>query len=151
TEIDDRTLVSLTQPRDDRIVRVQHDGDARIELRDRVADAARELIDLEVAVELVAEQVRDQYDARADPPEHARQRRLIDFEHPDVTAKLPAPIVLGEQRAGDASLQVRAGAVVYRTPASRAHDVGQHPRGRRLPVRAGDEHDSVRELARDGS
>ena len=65
-EVHDRPTVPLAEPRDDRVVGVEHERHARIELLDRVADAPRKLVELEVAIHLIAEQIRDQHDARAD-------------------------------------------------------------------------------------
>src|SRR6266508_6166767 len=60
-EIQDGAAMSLAKPRDDRVVGVQDHRRAWVKRRDRVADAARELIDLEVTIELVAEEIGDQH------------------------------------------------------------------------------------------
>ena len=63
--------MSRADERDDRIVRVEHECGRRVELGDGIADALRELVDLEIPIELIAEEIRDHDDARLDPTEHS--------------------------------------------------------------------------------
>ena len=148
-EVRDVRVLADRQARDERVVGVQHERGLRGEPGERVADAPREGVELEVAVHLVAEEVRDDDGARPDAPDDSRERGLVDLEEPEVAARLAGPGRVGEERGGDAAVEVGARAVVDRRPAGRARDVGEHPRGRRLPVRAAHAHDAMRQLARE--
>ena len=126
-EVRDVRVLADRQARDERVVGVQHERGLRGEPGERVADAPRQGVKLEVAVHLVAEEVRDDDGTWPDAPDDSRERGLVDLEEPEVGAR----------------------AVVDRRPAGRARDVGEHPRGRRLPVRAAHAHDAMRQLARE--
>ena len=136
---------AVPEVRHDRIVGIEHERRLLGEHRHRGADPAGQGVDLEVAVELVAEQVRDHQNLRRQTREDARDGGLIELEHADVTAELTAPGRVGHQRGDDPAVQIRARAVVHGLPSRQAHDVRQHSRGRRLPVRAGDADHTMRE------
>jgi len=80
---------------------------------------------------MVAEEVAEADGARANPAEHLREGRLVDFEEPELG------VVGGEERGGHAGDEIRAG-VVVRQPKPRPKDLGRHRRGRGLPVRRRD-------------
>ncbi len=114
------------------------DDERRLRQRgDRLAPAGGDELELAVAVELVAEEVREEQRLRTDATRDLGQRALVDLEQPELgVARL-------EQRRGDAGDEVRPGAVV-RDAGERREQLGGHRRGRRLPVRRRDEHRPLR-------
>ena len=80
-----------------RVVGVQHEGGAAVERATSSGPAVGEQLELAVAVELVAEQVGEQQQARLDLLGHARQPGLVDLEQPEL-AGLAAGV---EQGGGD--------------------------------------------------
>jgi hypothetical protein len=98
------------------------------------------VLELAVAVELVAEEVAEEDGARPHPAGGLRQRGLVDLEEPELGARR------GEEGRGDPRDQVRPGGVVSQ-PEPRPQDGRRHRRRRRLPVRRRDEHRALRELA----
>ena len=92
------------------------------------APALGDALELSVAVELVAEEVREADDARAHAPCHVGKCALVDLEQPQLG--VPG----GQECRGDAGNEVRARAVV-REPHARREDL-RDERGRcRLAVR----------------
>src|SRR4029079_13030528 len=128
------------------IVGVEDQRGRRGKSGERIADLLRERIELEVAIHLIAEEIRDHDDTRLQSPDGTRKRRLIDFEETEVAARLPRPGRVLEERRGDATIEIRAGPVMNRIPPGRPRDVREHPRGRGLPVRPGDARDAKLEL-----
>ena len=120
-----------------RIVGVEHELGVRQRGR-RVAPAGGEQLQLAVAVELVAEQVRQQQRPGLYAARHLGQRRLVDLEQPQFG------LAGGQQRRGDPRDEVRARAVVC-DPEARPQDLGGHRRRRGLAVRRRDEHRACRE------
>ena len=90
------------------------------------------VLELPVAVELVAEEIAQTDSARPHPRRHLGQRGLVHLEQ----AELGAPRV--EQRRGDPGDEVRTRAIV-REPQTVAQDLRSHRGGRRLAVRRRDQ------------
>jgi hypothetical protein len=130
--------------RDQRVVGVQHEPRAAGVGGDDLRPAVRQQVQLPVAVELVAEQVREQEHARLDRLRDGPEPRLVDLEQ----AELAAAAAGVEQRGRDAPGHVRPGAVVDHRAAGAVEDRGDHCGGRRLPVGRGDQHGAVVEHAR---
>ena len=135
--------------RNERVVGVQDERRVFGKGRECVTDALGEHVELEVTVHLIAKKVRDDDHSGPQAPDDPRQRGLVDFEEPNVAARLAGPGRLRQERGRDAAIEVRARAVVNRVPARGAHHVGEHPRGRGLAVRARDADDPVRERGRE--
>ncbi len=74
--------------RHERIVGVQDERRRRGKRGERVSDLLSERVELEVAVHLIAEEIRDDDDARLQPPDRARKRCLVDLEEPEVSLRL---------------------------------------------------------------
>ena len=108
------------------------------ELFDCCTPALRDVLELAVAVELVAEQVSQFDDAGPGTAKDLRQRKLVDLEEPELR------VARGEQRGRDARSEVRARVVPCQAPCG-GEDRRGHGRRRRLPVRRGDERDAERE------
>ena len=73
---------------DERIVRVQHERGVPGQAGQGIADLLRERVQLEVAIHLIAEEIRDHDHARAESSDRARQRGLIDLEETEISARL---------------------------------------------------------------
>ncbi len=102
--------------------------------------ARGDVLELAVAVELVAEEVAERDHARPHAARDLGQRRLVDLEEAELGVRG------GEEGGGDPGEEVRAGAVPGE-PA--AEDLGDHRRRRRLAVRRGDEHRPAVETRRE--
>jgi len=87
---------------------------------------------------LVAKEVSERHDARAQPCHGLRQRALVDLEQPEIR---PAR---GDESGRDPGEQVRARTVPGEAVVP-AEDLRRHGRGRRLAVRRGHDRDSVRQ------
>ena len=111
---------------------------------DQLRPAVGEQLELAVAVELVAEQVGEQQQARV---ELARPRSAARPRRPRTAPAGPRPRPGVEQRGGHSPGHVRAGAVVdHRAPG--ALEAGREHRGRgRLAVRGRDQHRALVEVA----
>ena len=130
---------------DQRIVGVEDEAAAAGEALDHRAPFGRQVLELAVAVELVAEQVPEHDQARVELGGHPRQPGLVDLEQALGAALL-------EQRRGHAPAHVRSGPVVDRVAAVGAHRRREHPGGGRLPVGGADDRrpvDQARAEARD--
>src|SRR5689334_9977066 len=99
---DDGARVVLREVADLRVVTVEDECRVRRERTDGFAPAGRHVLELAVAVELVAEEVAEADAAWADPRRHLRQRRLVDLEQ----TELRAPRV--EQSRCDTGNEIRA-------------------------------------------
>ena len=108
------------------------------ECSDGAAPALGDQLELAVAVELVAEEIAEAHDPRADARCDLRQRPLVDLEQPQLRA------ARRKQRRRDPRDQVGTGPVV-REPKSGPQGLGGHRRGRRLAVRRGDESGALRQ------
>ena len=98
----------------------------------------RRRLQLTVAVELVAEQVRHDDGPRRDFLDEPGQARLIDFEQPNIRVQPAGPARTIHHRRGHPKDQVGAGLVGDGPPTLRLEDVPQERRRRRLSIRAGD-------------
>ena len=65
---------------DERVVGVDDERRRVGERGDRRAPALGDVLELAVAVELVAKEVAERHDPRADAPHHLGQRELVDLE-----------------------------------------------------------------------
>ena len=124
----------------ERVVGV-HDRPRRgIEVGDSRAPALGDVLELAVAVELVAEKVPETDGLRPDAAGDVRKRALVDLEEPEVGP------VGGEERRRHSRDEIRSRAVVRELHAV-SDDLRDHRGGRRLPVRRRDEGRSQREAA----
>src|SRR4051812_49840618 len=85
------------------------------------------MLELAVAVELVAKQVAEDDEPRLELGRYARKPRLVDLEE-------ALGSVLLEERGRDSPGHVRAGAIVNRLPAGGAQGGGDHAGGGGLAV-----------------
>jgi hypothetical protein len=99
------------------------------------------VLELPVPVELVAKQVAERDDPRADASHHLGQGELVHLEQPQIC------ISGGEQGGGDTGGEVGAG-VVPGEPVAGSEDAREHGARRRLPVRGRDEGDAGRQAGR---
>ena len=118
--------------RHQRIVGIHDERGLRVEPAHSLAPARSDVLELAVAVELVAEEVPEADDTGRKPCNDLGQRRLVDLEEPELRA------VGREQRRSDPGDEVRARTVVGK-PESRREDRLRHRRGRRLAIRGGDQ------------
>ena len=113
---------------------------------DDFGPAIADRLELAIAIQLVAEEVRDQDHPRIERGRDARKPELVDFEDADLCAFAPAT---RQQRGRDAAGHVGAGEVVdARNPGAREDRAGQR-RGRGLAVGRGDRHATAGQLARE--
>ena len=144
----------LRERGDERIVGVEQRGHA-VDLCERAADDRRRLVEFAVPVELVSEQVCDDDVGRLQPRDRGRHRGLVDLEHRDVGVdpKAEAAARLHERRRHTTG-EVRTALVGEHAHSARSEDLGEHLRGGRLAVGAGDDDDPARdgpgELGDDG-
>jgi hypothetical protein len=121
-----------------RVVDVQDEDGGRGEVDGGGPPAVGDVLQLPVAVELVAEEVAEADGARPHPPRHLRQGGLVDLEEPELgAARL-------EERRRDARHEIRARVVVGEARAW-PQDLGRHRRRRRLPVRRRHERRALRQ------
>ena len=110
------------------------------------------MVDLAVAVKLVAEQV-EQYEVRGlEAREHADRVELVAFEHAYAHGARSAT-ALGaglEQRAGDAGLHVVSRAVAHAGEAACGHGIGDEVGRGGLSVGAGDDDARVEQVGEVG-
>ena len=140
--VGDRVRALARQVADLRVVAVDHEHGLRRQRGRRGTPALGDVLELPVAVELVAEEVAEQHRARPDPANDLRQRAFVDLEQAQVG------VALGEEGGGDPGDEVRAGAVPGE-PAARLEDLGGH-RGRRgLAVRRRDDGGAVAKPCRE--
>ena len=99
------------------------------------------MLELAVAIELVAKEISETDDSGRSPPRDLRQGSLVHLEQ----AELGAPG--GEQRRRDTGHEIRAGRIVGQAH-TRREDLPGHGRRGRLAVRRGHEHATEREAAR---
>ena len=92
-----------------------------VALGDHARPLVGEVLELAVAVELVAEQVAEHDQPRVELGRDPRQPGLVDLEQPLVAALL-------EQRGRDPPAHVRPGAVVDRLASGGAQRGGEHAR-----------------------
>ena len=115
---------------DERIVGVDDQRSALVKDADSIAPALGDVLELAVAVELVAKQVAERDDPRPDTAHRLRQSELVYFEQ----AKLR--VRGGEQGGGDARREVGARVVPGQTVAA-SENPRCHRRRRGLAVRPG--------------
>jgi hypothetical protein len=123
-----------------RVVAVYDDGRALVELRQHRAPGAGDGVELTVAIELVAEEVVQQHDARARAADELRQGRLVGLDDADLAARRAGQRRAGDEGADDAADEVRPRAVMNDRMARFLEDVRNHAGGRCLAVGAGDDH-----------
>jgi hypothetical protein len=114
-----------------RVVGVEHERAVRRRRHDR-RPAVGDGLELPVAVELVAEEVRQQHRAGAQVGHDAVEPELVDLEEPEVALAV-------HERGRHAARHVRPGAVVDEPHAAAAEDRGHHGGRRRLAVRRADD------------
>ena len=137
-------LATAAEVGHERVVGVQHEARLAVQALDQLRPAVGQQLELAVAVELVAEQVGEQEQARVELVGDGRQPGLVDLEQP----QLAAPAARVEQRGGDAPGHVRAGAVVDHGAARSLQAGRQHRRGGRLAVGGRDQQGALVEVAR---
>ena len=138
----DRLPSAVGELRDERIVGVDDEGRRVGEAGDRVAPALGDVLELAVAVELVAKEVPEGDHARRDGLDDRRERELVDLEQPQLG------VARGEESGADAGGEVRT-RVVPGKPVGAAEQLGDHRRRRRLAVRRRDDDRPVRETSRE--
>ena len=106
----------LGERRDERVVGVRDEHGVPGKRCDRGTPALRDVLELAVAVELVAEQVSQFDDARPGTAKDLRQRELVDLEEPELR------VARGEQRRRDARREVRARVVPCKATAGERID-----------------------------
>ena len=109
--------------------------------RQGLAPALRDVLELAIAVELVAEEVGDEYRTRLHAPCHLGQRRLVHLEEAELRIRRR------EEGGGDPGDEVRARGVVGE-PEARPQDLRRHRRRGRLAVRRADHGAAVLESSR---
>ena len=134
----DRAGAVAAEVADLRIVAVDHEHRLRRQLGGRRPPVVGDVLELAVAVELVAEEVAEQHGARPDAAHDLGQRALVHLEQAELR------VALRQERGGDAGGEVRARAVPGEAT-SRLEDLGGHRSRRRLPVRRGDDRGAVRQ------
>ena len=131
-----RELGVAAEVGDQRVVGVEDEaGGARV-LRDGRRPLVGDALQLPVAVELVAEEVAQDDDARVEVVRDAWQPGLVHLEQAFLARLL-------EQRGGHAPGHVRPGPVVHRGPFRRAEGGRDHARRGRLAVRGADDRGAV--------
>ena len=139
----ERLASRLRERPDLRIVRIRHDDRVDRELGDRTAPTLGDLLQLAVAVELVAEQVPEADRPRPDPAHHLGKMCLVELEEAELGARRR-----GNERGDDPGHEVRPGAVVRELEARR-EDLRDHRARRRLPVRRRDDGGPQRQPGRE--
>jgi hypothetical protein len=120
---------------DERVVGAEHQLRAGGAPLDDGGPAVRDRVELAVAVELVAEEVRQQQRARLQLLDDPAEPELVDLEQPEVAVELaPAAARGGREGGGHAARHVRPGAVVDEPDAGALEDRRHHRGGRRLAV-----------------
>ena len=138
----DDAVAALRERGDERVVGVRHQRRLGRKLRDRVAPSLGDVLELAVPVELVPEQVSEADGTRARAAHHLRKGELVDLEQSELRT------VRREERRRDARGEVGA-RVVPREPVRRPEDRARDGGRRGLAIRGGDEHDALREPARE--
>jgi hypothetical protein len=128
----------LCERRDERVVGVHHERGLRGELTDRLAPPFRDVLELAVAVELVAEQVAQADGAGPGAPHDLGEGELVHLEQPEIG------VLGGEEGRGDTGGEVRP-RVVPGEPAIPGEDRARHRGRRRLAVRRRHERGPVAE------
>ena len=114
-KVSDARARSPAEGGDRRVVGVQHRRRRRRQARDHRRPEVGEVLELPVAVELVAEEVHQHQHPRLELARHLGQRGLVDLEQAGLGLRVPAAGL--QQRRGHAGHQVRAGAVGHQGPA----------------------------------
>ena len=139
--VGDRSDPPAREVADLRVVAVDDEHCLGGQLRRSGAPALGDVLELAVAVELVAGEVSEQHCAGADAADDLRQRALVDLQQPELG------VPLCEQGGRDARDEVRARPVPGESSAA-ADDLRHHRRGRRLAVRRRDDGRSLRQPRR---
>ena len=135
-------LATVGERGDERIVGVGDERGVGGERSDRCPPSLCDVLELPVAVELVAKQVPEAHDTRPRAPHDLRERELVDLEQPQLG------VAYGKHRRGDARREVRTGVVPGETARGGENRRGHRGR-RRLPVGRRDERDPLRQPARE--
>ena len=134
----DRAGAVAAEIADLRIVPVDHEHRFLWQGRGRRPPVGGDVLELAVAVELVAEEVAEQHGARPHAARDLGERALVHLEQPQLG------VALRQERGRHAGGEVRAGAVPGQA-ALRFEDLGGHGGGRRLAVGGGDDRSAVRQ------
>ena len=137
---DQRSRALARQIADLRVVPVHHQDSVRRQLLRHLPPALGEVLELAVAIELVAEQVPEADGPRPGSPRDLRQRRLVHLEQAQLSA------FRGQERGRHAGDEVRARPVTGQANL-RCQDLRDHRRSRRLAVRGRNEHGTERQPA----
>ncbi len=129
-------LATVGERGDQWVVGVDDEGGVAGERRDRGSPSLRDVLELPVAVELVAKQVPEADDTRLRAPHDLRERELVDLQQPQLG------VAHGKHRRGDARREVRAGVVPGET-AGGGENRRCHRSRRRLTVGCRDERDPL--------
>src|SRR4051794_40041138 len=114
---DERARMLAREIADLRIVAVDDELRVRVEPPHDAPPTLRDVLELPVTVELIAEQVPEADRARPDAPRDLRQRRLVYLEQPQLR------VLRREKRRRDPRAEVRPRSVVS-NPDPRRQDVG---------------------------
>ncbi len=125
---------------DDRVIGVHDQHAVRWQGSGHDLERVGDRVDFAVAVELVAEEVRDEDGPRPDLGCHQWQGTLVDLGDHHDRLHVPAQVGGGHRKRRDALDQVGARLVVRNRQAGGPQDGRGEPRGRRFPVAAGDRH-----------
>ncbi len=128
--------------REQRVVGVHDRPRGRVEVENGSAPALGDVLELPVAVELVAEEVAEADGLGPHPPRDVGESTLVDLEEAEVRA------LLLQERRGHPGDEVRSGTVVREGHLAR-QDLGDHRGGRRLAVGCRDERRPEGEAARE--
>ena len=137
-----RTGPPVREIGDERIVGVHDEGRGGRERRHGGPPPFRDVLELAVAVELVAKEVAERDDPRTHPLDHLRQGELVDLEQAEIG------VGRREEGGGDARGEIGSG-VVPGKPVPAAEDASEHGARRRLAVRRGDNGDPGGQLRRE--
>ena len=148
---DDGAARRFPQRRHRRVVGVEHGYRRGRRGFQRAAPAGGDGVDLAVAVELVAEEVGEEEDARLEGAHGLRESGFVDLEDAEASLRVrqasqQAGVV--EQGGGDAAHEVGAASIVQRAAAGLRGDAAEHVGGCGLAVGAGDDDGAAAELRR---
>ena len=133
------TGMSLAEPGDRGVVRVDHQKRGGVEALDHQVPVLGQRFQLAVTVELVPEEIHQDDGSGSELPRDGGKSGLIDLEQAHVR------IVALQQSCRDAAHEVGAGRVADQPMARRAQTRGEHPRGRGLAVGRRDQDAARRE------
>ncbi len=103
-------------------------------------------VQLAIAVELVAEEIVENYHPWFHQSENVRQRGFIGFDDRHLTIGFATKRRMLNECRRNPPGQIRPRPVVDHLPSRSLDDIGNHPGGRGLPVRSGNHHGATRQF-----